>query len=44
MVFPHLDTRHADTIFNWVIPIALVVFAIKRTGQISDDNNPRVAV
>lgn len=24
-----IDTRRAETIFNWVIPIALVVFAVK---------------
>jgi hypothetical protein len=36
----YLDTRHANTIFNWVVPIALVVFAIKRTGQMADKARP----
>jgi Ca2+/Na+ antiporter len=30
-----IDTHRAATIFNWVIPIGLVVFAVKRQGQIS---------
>lgn len=40
----YLDTRHANTIFNWVIPIALVVFAVKRTGQMTDENTPAAEV
>jgi hypothetical protein len=32
----YVDTQRANTIFNWVIPIALVVFAIKRTGAVAD--------
>jgi hypothetical protein len=31
-----IDTRRANTIFNWVIPVALVVWASKRTAEISD--------
>jgi uncharacterized membrane protein len=30
-----IDTHRAFTIFNWVIPIALVVFAVKRTTRLS---------
>jgi hypothetical protein len=30
-----IDTHRAATIFNWVIPIGLVVFAVKRQGKIS---------
>jgi hypothetical protein len=40
MVPPHIvagiiDTRRGNTIFNWVIPIALVVYAVKRTGRVT---------
>jgi hypothetical protein len=38
-----LDTRRANTIFNWVIPIALVVWAAKRTAAVSDDDQAEVA-
>jgi hypothetical protein len=30
-----LDTRRASTIFNWVVPIILIVWAAKRTAQVS---------
>jgi hypothetical protein len=30
-----IDTHRAFTIFNWVIPIGLVVFAVKRTAHLS---------
>ncbi len=30
-----IDTHRAATIFNWVIPVGLVVFAIKYQGKIS---------
>jgi hypothetical protein len=30
-----IDTHRAATIFNWVVPIGLVVFAVKRQGKIS---------
>ncbi|MGH8861609.1 MAG: hypothetical protein ACRDVG_10310 [Jatrophihabitantaceae bacterium] len=39
IVAGYVDTRRSNTIFNWVIPIALVVFAAKRTekaGRIED--------
>jgi MFS family permease len=36
IVAGYLNTRHSNTIFNWIIPIALVVFAVKRTGELSD--------
>ncbi len=29
-----IDTRRADTIFNWVIPIILIVWAVKRTSEV----------
>jgi hypothetical protein len=30
-----IDTRRGNTIFNWVIPIILIVWAVKRTGKLS---------
>ncbi len=30
-----IDTRRANTIFNWVIPIILIVWAVKRTSDVS---------
>jgi hypothetical protein len=30
-----IDTRRANTIFNWVVPILLIVWAAKRTGELS---------
>jgi hypothetical protein len=30
-----IDTHRAFTIFNWVVPIALVVFAVKTTARLS---------
>jgi hypothetical protein len=30
-----IDTHRAETFFNWVIPIGLVVFAVKQTGRIA---------
>ena len=30
-----IDTRRANTIFNWVIPVLLVVWAAKRTSAVS---------
>ncbi len=38
-----IDTRRANTIFNWVIPIVLVVWAAKRTAAVSDDDQAEVA-
>jgi hypothetical protein len=38
-----VDTRRANTIFNWVIPIVLVVWAAKRTATLSDDDQAEVA-
>lgn len=32
-----IDTRRSNTIFNWVIPIVLVVLAVKRTARVTDD-------
>jgi hypothetical protein len=31
-----IDTRRANTIFNWVVPVVLVVWAAKRTAAVSD--------
>ena len=31
-----IDTRRGNTIFNWVIPIVLIIWAVKRTGEVSD--------
>jgi hypothetical protein len=30
-----LDTHRADTLFNWVLPIALVAWAAKRTERVT---------
>lgn len=30
-----IDTRRANTIFNWVVPIILIIWAAKRTTQVS---------
>jgi hypothetical protein len=30
-----LDTHRANTIFNWVVPIVLIVWAAKRTEAVS---------
>jgi hypothetical protein len=37
-----IDTRRGNTIFNWVIPIALIVYAVKRTDQVAsaEDDPP----
>jgi hypothetical protein len=32
-----IDTRRANTIFNWVVPIVLIVWAAKRTAASSDE-------
>ena len=37
-----IDTRRGNTFFNWVIPIALVVLAVKRTAQVSADDEQLV--
>jgi hypothetical protein len=34
-----INTHRAATIFNWVIPIGLVVFAVKRQGKISGQDD-----
>lgn len=31
-----IDTRRSNTIFNWVVPVILVVWAAKRTAAVSD--------
>jgi hypothetical protein len=38
-----VDTWRANTIFNWVIPILLVVWTAKRTAAVSDGEQPEVA-
>lgn len=30
-----IDTRRGNTIFNWVVPIVLIIWAAKRTGEVS---------
>lgn len=30
-----IDTRRADTLLNWVVPIVLLTWAVKRTGEVS---------
>jgi hypothetical protein len=40
IVAGYVDTRRSNTIFNWVIPIALVVFAAKRTEQGAQPRRP----
>ena len=31
-----IDTQRAHTLFNWVVPVVLVVFAIKRQAAITE--------
>jgi hypothetical protein len=31
-----IDTRRANTIFNWVVPIVLVIWAARRTAAVSE--------
>jgi MFS family permease len=31
-----IDTRRGNTIFNWVIPIILIIWAVKRTGELGE--------
>ena len=38
-----LDARRANTIFNWVIPIILIMWAAKRTAAVSDGQRGEVA-
>jgi hypothetical protein len=38
-----VDTHRANTIFNWVIPIVLIVLAAKRTAAVSDGEQAEVA-
>jgi hypothetical protein len=33
-----IDTRRGNTFFNWVIPIGLIVLAVKRTGRVSEED------
>ena len=35
-----INTHRANTIFNWVIPIELIVSAAKRTQQLSEEEKP----
>ncbi|MGB0093322.1 MAG: hypothetical protein WBP81_12440 [Solirubrobacteraceae bacterium] len=35
-----INTHRANTIFNWVIPIELIVWAAKRTQQLSEEEKP----
>jgi hypothetical protein len=30
-----IDTRRGNTIFNWVVPVLLIIWAVKRTGELS---------
>jgi cytochrome bd-type quinol oxidase subunit 2 len=44
-----IDTRRGNTFFNWVIPIGLVVLAVKQTARITEeeddvDDGPRSGV
>jgi hypothetical protein len=34
-----IDTRRAFTFFNWVIPVALIVFAVKWTARLSGEQD-----
>jgi hypothetical protein len=39
-----IDTRRANTIFNWVIPVVLIVWAAKRTAAVSGASDDDQAV
>lgn len=36
-----IDTHRANLIFNWAIPIAVVIWAVKRTAMVSDSAGAR---
>ena len=36
-----LDTHRANLIFNWAIPIVLVIWAAKRTAAVTDTAGAR---
>ena len=36
-----IDTHRANLIFNWVVPIVLVTWAVKRTNLVSDSAEAR---
>ena len=36
-----IDTRRGNTIFNWVVPVILIVWAVKRTGEVSTSESGR---
>jgi hypothetical protein len=38
-----IDTRRGNTFFNWVIPIGLIVFAVKQTGKVAEEDDEGVA-
>lgn len=42
MVAGALDTHQANVLLNWVAPIALIVWAAKRTSAATDGEAPRV--
>jgi hypothetical protein len=33
-----IDTHRGNTFFNWVIPIGLIVFAVKQTGRVTAES------
>jgi hypothetical protein len=37
-----IDTRRGNTFFNWVIPIGLIVFAVKQTGKVAEEDDDAV--
>jgi hypothetical protein len=39
-----IDTRRANTIFNWVVPVVLIIWAAKRTAAASDTASVSTAV
>jgi hypothetical protein len=36
-----IDTQRSNTIFNWVIPVVLIVWAAKRTAAVSSSAGDR---
>ena len=38
-----LDTRQTDLILNWAIPIAVVLYAVKRTAAAAADGTATIA-
>jgi hypothetical protein len=39
-----IDRRPTNILFSWVVPIGLLLWGIKRSGEIADEARARVTV